>query len=161
MVALTIVRVVAVVCIGLTAGIYFGYRAGAFYAVQRLSASSFLQFQQVLHVHFAKFMPPLVLAALVAALTWLWMVRSGSAPVEFWLIAISALEIVAVAVMTRAVNVPLNNQLMTWKIESPPDNLREIWAPWDRVNTIRTLLAAAALILEALALSLSASIGRT
>jgi hypothetical protein len=34
-------------------------------------------------VHFARFMPPLVLTALLAALTWLWMVRSESAPGEF------------------------------------------------------------------------------
>jgi hypothetical protein len=89
------------------------------------------------------------------------MIRSQSAPGELWLIAISALGMSVVVAMTRAVNVPLNNQLMTWVIESPPDNLREIWAPWDRVNTIRTLVAGAALILEAVALSLSACFGRT
>jgi len=41
---LTIVQVVAVVCAGLLAGIYFSYRAGAYYALQELSASSFVQF---------------------------------------------------------------------------------------------------------------------
>jgi hypothetical protein len=43
---LTIVRVVAAVCAGLLAGIYFGYRAGAYYALQKLSASSFVQFSR-------------------------------------------------------------------------------------------------------------------
>src|SRR5437773_8521835 len=47
---LTIVRVVAVVCIGLLAGIFLGHRTGAYYALQKLSPSSFVQFQQVVHV---------------------------------------------------------------------------------------------------------------
>jgi uncharacterized membrane protein len=157
---LTIVRVVAVVCAGLQAGIYLGYRAGDYYALQKLSVSSFVQFQQGLHVHFVKFMPPVVLTALAAALAWLVMVRSQSKSPEFWLIAASTCGIVLIAAMTRAVNVPLNNKLMTWSPTAPPSNLRETWAPWDRVNTIRTFLSAGGLILEAAALSLAASTGR-
>ena len=157
---LTIVRVVAVVCAGLLAGIFFGHRAGAYYAEQELSASSFVQFQQVVHVHFVRFMPPLVLTALLAGLAWLLMLRSQWRSAEFWLIAVSTCGIALIVAMTRAVNVPLNNQLMTWSIATPPSNLREIWAPWDRVNTIRTFVAAGALLLEAVALSLRASIGR-
>jgi len=151
---LTIVRVVAVVCAGLLAGIFFGHRAGAHYAVQKLSPSSFVQFQQVVHIHFVRFMPPLVLTALLAGLAWLLMVRSQRTSAEFWLIAASTCGIALNAAMTRAVNVPLNNRLMTWNIDAPPSNLREIWAPWDRVNTIRTMVAASVLILEAVALSL-------
>jgi uncharacterized membrane protein len=157
---LTIVRVVAVVCAGLLAGIYFGYRTGDYYALQKLSPSNFVQFQRVVHVHFGRFMPPLALITLLAALAWLVMVRSQKRSAEFWLIAASTCGIVLIAVMTRAVNVPLNNQLMTWDIAAPPSNLREIWAPWDRVNTIRTFVAAVVLICEALALSVRSSIGR-
>ena len=50
---LTIVRVIAVVCAGLLAGIFFGYRTGAYYSLQKLSPSSFVQFQQGLHLHSA------------------------------------------------------------------------------------------------------------
>ena len=157
---LTILRVVAVVCAGLLAGIYFGYRTGDYYALQKLSASNFVQFQQVMHMHFARFMPPLVLTTLLAALAWLVMVRSQWTSAEFWLIAASTCGIVLIAAMTRAVNVPLNNQLMTWDIAAPPSNLREIWAPWDRVNTIRMFVAVVVLILETLALSIRSSVGQ-
>lgn len=64
----------------------------------------------------------------------------------------------AIAVMTRVVNVPLNNRLMTFSISAPPSDLREIWAPWDRVNTIRTILAIGVLICEAAAVSLRAAL---
>jgi uncharacterized membrane protein len=157
---LTIVRVVAVVCTGLLAGIFLGHRAGAYYALQKISASGFVQFQQVVHLHFVRFMPPLVLTALLTALAWLLMVRSQWTSAEFWLIAASTCGIAFIAAMTRAVNVPLNNWLMTWNIDAPPSNLREMWAPWDRVNTIRAYVATGVLIFEAVALSLTASIGR-
>jgi hypothetical protein len=105
-------------------------------------------------------MLPVVLSALLAGLVWLAMLRSHWKSAEFWLIAASMCGIALIAVITRAVNIPLNNQLMTWSIATPPSNLREIWAPWERAHTIRTFVAVGVLILEAMALSLRASIGR-
>jgi len=158
--ALMMVRIIAVVSVGMLAGIFFGHRAGPYYALKQMSTSSFVQFQQEVHRHFVRFMPPLVLTALLAALAWLVMVRSRWTSVEFWLIAASTGGIALCAGLTRAVNVPLNNKLMTWNVAAPPENVRAIWAPWERVNTIRTFVAAGALILEAVALSLTASVGR-
>ncbi len=160
MVLLTIVRVLAVASVGLLAGIFLGYRTGVQYAVPELSASSFVQLQQIIHMHYVRFMPALVLTALLSSVLWLVMVRSQWRTVEFWFVAVSALGILVIAAATRAVNVPLNDQLMTWSVESPPPNLREVWAPWDRVNTLRSVLATGALVLEAVALSLRAASGR-
>lgn len=158
--ALGIVRVVAVVCAGLLAGIYLHDRAAAF-ARAGLSASSFVQYQQMVHVNFVRMMPPLLLGAALGALVWLLLVRSQWRAAEFWLIAASLCGIVVVAAVTRLVNVPLNNQLMTWSAASPPANLRELWAPWERIDTIRTILAVAAFFLEVVALSLNASSKKT
>lgn len=152
---LTVVPVIAVVCTGLRAGIYLGHRAGAHYALQKISALSFVQFQQVVHIHFAKFMPPLVLTGLASTIIWLVLVRSVWATTTFWLVAVSLCGILAIAAMTRIVNIPLNNELMTWNIESPPGNFREIWVPWDRVNTIRTFVAVGVVILQGTTLSLT------
>ena len=151
---LTLVRVAAIVCAGLLAGIYLGHRTGAHYALPRLDRSSFVQFQQVVHTHYVKFMPPLVLAALLATVIWIWLIRAQWKSPGFWLLVLSACGIAFVAAITRAVNVPLNNQLMTWDVADPPPNLAAIWAPWDSVNTIRTFVSVAVLILETTALSL-------
>jgi hypothetical protein len=105
-------------------------------------------------------MPPLVLTAPLAGLAWLVILRSQWRSAEFWLIAASTCGITLIAMITRAVNLPLSNQLMTWSIATPPSNLREIWAPWERAHTIRTFVAVGVLILEAVALRLRASIGR-
>jgi len=154
---LPIVRVVAVVCTGLAAGIYLGDRAGASYARAELGASSVVQFQQIVHVHFARMMPSLVLGGLLASLVWLLMVRSQWRSPEFWLIAASVCGLALIVVLTRAVSVPLNYQLMTWSIAAPPENLRELWAPWERVNTIRTFVGIGVLVLEAVALGVRTS----
>jgi uncharacterized membrane protein len=127
MAVLRTARVVAVVCAGVQAGIFFGYRAGDYYALRNLSASTFVQFHQGLHVHFVKLMPPLMLTALLASLGWLVMLRSRWTSAEFWLLAASTCGIALIAVLTRAVNVPRNNQLMTWNIAAPPDDVRPFW----------------------------------
>jgi len=153
---LGIVRVIAVVCAGLLAGIYLNDRAAAA-ARAGLSASSFVQYQQMVHVNFVKMMPPLMLGAALGRLAWLWLMRSQWRVTEFWLIAASLCGIISIAAATRVVNVPLNNQLMTWSASSPPANLRELWAPWERVDAIRTIVAVGVFALEVLALNLRAS----
>ena len=99
-------------------------------------------------------MPPLITLALLAALVWLFIVKPQWRAVEFWLIAASCLGIVLMVVVTRAVNVPLNEQLMTWNAATPPVNLRELWAPWERADAFRTVVAISVFVFEAVALTL-------
>lgn len=62
-------------------------------------------------------------------------------PPRFIFTAIATLCVLAVIVMTRLVNVPVNEALMTWRITAPPQNLMELWAPWEKVHTIRTVVS--------------------
>lgn len=149
---LGIVRVIAILSSGLVAGILFGDRVGASYARPALSASSFVQLQQIIHVHFVRMMPVLLLTAIAAGLVWLILVRSRWNGAEFWLVALAAAAMACAAVLTRAINVPINNQLMTWSVAAPPENIREIWSHWEQVHTVRTILFLGAFALEAVAL---------
>jgi len=56
---LAIIRVVAILCSGLMAGLMFGGRMGAAFARQALSASSFVQQQQIIHIHYIRLLPVL------------------------------------------------------------------------------------------------------
>lgn len=151
---LEIVRIVCIVCTGMLAGIYFGDRMGYTYARAKLNASSFIECQQIIHVHFVKFMPFMSIAAVLGSLAWIYLVRAQWETAGFWLIAIATCGILVAAVLTRKVNVPLNDQLMTWSITDPPTNLRELWAPWETVHSIRTFLATGAFVLQVIALNL-------
>ena len=152
----SVVRLLAIVCIGLLAGIYLADRASA-PARTTLDASSFVQYQQTVHTTYVKMMPPLLIGAILSALVWIFLERSQWRDAEFWLVAVSLCAIVFVGAVSRAVNVPLNDQLMTWSTAAPPANLKEIWAPWERVDAIRTVAAIGAFILQALAMSLKVS----
>ena len=156
--ALPVVRIIAVVCTGLFAGILLGDRAGATYARPELGPSSFVQFQQIQHVHFARMMPPLVIAAILGGLVWLLLIRAYWNSAEFWLIGLATAALIVCLVLTLRVNAPLNKELMTWTIANPPANVIDLWRPWERVHTVRTVLSVAAFLFEATALSLSAMI---
>jgi hypothetical protein len=109
---LAVMRMVAVLGCGTTAGILFGDRMGASFARPALSPSSFLQFQRVQHIHFKRMMPVLILAAIAGALGWLFAAREWSG-LQFWFEALATGAMVIGAALTRAVNIPINNQLMT------------------------------------------------
>lgn len=149
--ALRPVKVIAVICIGLIAGVYLDYSASA-PARGALSASSFVQYQQTVHVRYVWMMPALILTGVVATLAWLLMEKSQrTTTAEFWLVAASLGGLLIIAGVTRTVNAPLNEQLTTWSAAAPPANVREIWAAWERANTIRAIVAVGVLILVSVA----------
>ena len=153
---LAMVRMVAIFSSGVFAGILFGDRMGATFARPSLSPSSFLQFQRIQHVHFARMMPPLTLAAIAGALGWLIMVRAQRNSSQFSLVAVATGAMVLAAVLTFRVNIPINNQLMTWSVTAPQENMREIWNRWEKIHTIRTILWLSAFALEVIALGVLA-----
>lgn len=145
-------RVVAVVCTGLYAGIIFGDRMGASYARPALSVADFIRFQQIQHVHFKPLLLPLVVGALLGGLVWIWSLRCRWRTAEFWLVATGTAAMVVAAALTRIVNFPINDALMTWIATAPPPNVRDLWAPWEKVHTVRAMLSVLAFILHVLAL---------
>ena len=153
---ITVIRFVALLSTGLLAGIFLGYRMGASIALPTLPASSFVKFQQVVHVYYVRMMPVLQALAVLSVLTWLFSLRSSARSPGFVLIALAAAGCICVFAFTVAVNVPINKQLMTWSASAPPENLTEIWKPWEQVNTVRTILAVGVFSLEVLALTLVA-----
>ena len=141
----------AVLVTGLLAGIFLGDRMGASFARPALPPSGFVKFQQIQHVHFVKMMPILMGLAILSDITWLVVIRSRVRTVGFVFLALATLAYVSILVLTRAINVPINNQLMTWHASSPPPDVMEIWARWERVHTVRTYLAVFGFAFELLA----------
>ena len=153
MTVLAVVRVVAVFSTGLLAGIFLGDRMGASFARPALSPSSFVKFQQIQHVHFVKMMPILMGIAILSSVAWLVLIWPGIGSAAFILLALGTLAYISVLVVTRTINVPINNQLMTWNAASPPPDVTEVWARWERVHTVRTCVAVVGFAFELLAFS--------
>jgi uncharacterized membrane protein len=150
----TVAQVSAVVCAGLVAGALMGDRVAASQARAPLEAASFVAFMQTWHIHFVRFVGPLMLIGLVAGSAWLVLAWPHGNGVERALIAASIAGLVVVAGITARVNVPINGQLMAWDAAAPPADLAARWAPWERAHTARALVAAAVLVLDAVALGL-------
>jgi uncharacterized membrane protein len=158
MTALAIVRVIAVITTGLAAGIFLGHRMGVSFARLVLSPSSFVQLQQVIHRYFVRMMPPLMLGAVGTSIAWVVLSVGRPPSLAFWLVAAAALAMVVAAVLTRVVNVPINARLMTWRVDAPPADLVTLWAPWERIHSVRTVLAVAAFVAEVIGMAISANV---
>lgn len=156
---LPIIRAISVVCAGLFAGILLGDRLGATYARARIDAGAFVQFQRIQHVHFVRFMPALTIVSILAVVIWAFLMRAQWRMPDFWMVAASVLAFAICAALTRVVSVPLNNLMMTWNAASPPANIHQLWAPWERVHTMRVLLSSAGFVLQTIAMSIAASRG--
>jgi uncharacterized membrane protein len=66
---------------------------------------------------------------------------------DFYLLIVASVCIVAVALITAWGNIPINNQIRTWSINSPPPDWAELAQKWWRFQTLRTLSAIAGLSL--------------
>jgi uncharacterized membrane protein len=148
------VHIVAVLCTGLYAGIILGDRLGASHARVALSSHDFVVFQQIQHVHFKPVLMPLTLLGLLSCLLWVGVALRSPLGLPFWLAAAGALVFACAFAVTRIVNFPINDALMTWDAASPPVNLREQWVPWEKAHTERAILATAAFALLAVSLAL-------
>jgi uncharacterized membrane protein len=114
-----------------------------------------VQLQQIQHVHFVRMMPVLQIAALLSTLTWLFLLRSSVRSSQFAVIALAAICLLVVFGLTMAINVPINNTLMTWNASAPPDNAMEIWKRWEQVNTVRAIISPIGFALQVLGLILA------
>lgn len=153
MAVLAIVRIINVLSVGLIAGMFLDFFSTT-PARAALNPSSFVRYQQVTHEIIGRIAQTLIVVAALSGIVWLIMIWSQWQSAQFWLVALATIGIIAVAVLTAVVNVPINDQLMTWSVDSPPANLREIWATWDRGNRIRTVIAEIAFVCAVVALNL-------
>src|SRR5260370_11840599 len=151
---ISVIRFLAVISTGLLAGIFLGDRVGLGFARPALPTSSFVQLQQIQHVHFVRFMPVLQIAAVLGALIWLFLLRSNVGTAQFLLLVLAVAGLLTVFALTMAINVPINNTLITWTPSPPPPTPIDILKRWEQVNTMRSIIAPIAFVLEVLRLVL-------
>ena len=60
---------------------------------------------------------------------------------DFYLLIAASVCIIAVALITAWGNIPINNQIRTWSINSPPPDWAELAQKWWWFQTLRTLSA--------------------
>jgi uncharacterized membrane protein len=146
-------RVIAVLCSGLMAGLLFGDWLGPSFARSAMSESSFIQFQQIVHLNYLRTLPALSTLALAAPVLWLIMLRDQRDSGEFKLLLGATAAIAVGFTITFVFNVPVNDQLETWNAAAPPANAREVWNRWENAHIVRTIFWMAGFFLETMAIA--------
>jgi uncharacterized membrane protein len=154
---LSFTRVFAVLSSGLMAGLLFGDWLGPAFARSAMSVSSFVEFQQIVHINYLMTLPALSTIALATPILWLVMLRTRRDTAEFRILLGATVAIAIGYAITLVFNVPVNNQLETWNAAAPPANAREIWNDWEKAHVIRTVFWGVGFLLEIVALVNSAS----
>jgi uncharacterized membrane protein len=90
-------------------------------------------------------LPTVVVLGLLFTIAATFLARSERS--NFYLLIAATICIAAVALITRFGNIPINNQILKWTIDSPPSNWAELAQTWWRLQTLRTVLAIGALAL--------------
>ncbi len=73
----------------------------------------------------------------------------------FYLNLIALILAVLISISTLIINVPINNQVLSWNINSIPPNWMDLQAKWEMGHLFRTICAILAFIIQITALTLS------
>jgi uncharacterized membrane protein len=138
-------RAVAIVAIGLLAGIFVAVVA-MLPARMTLEGAAHIRFLQVTHIYYQRMMPPMVLSAIIFGLGWCFLLLRRRMKRELIFAAAAVLLTIACAAITFTINVPLNDTLMTWDPANPPSNYLVMWQQWENSTIGRTALSVLALI---------------
>ena len=137
------IRFFNVVMVALVAGTIFGIWLG--YNPKDLSAPTFVEQQQNAIIALNTLMPILGLITIVLTLTSAFLHKKEKG--VFITLLIATLFLMISGLTTRFGNQPINSVVMTWDMNSPPDNWMEFREHWWAYHKIRTATALIALFL--------------
>ncbi len=132
-----IIRFCNIVMVALVTGTIFGIWIG--YNPKDLSAPTFIEQQQNVILALNTLMPILGLITILLTLTSAFLQRKDKVALSVLLVA-SAFLIVS-GLTTRFGNQPINSIVMTWDMNTPPNNWMELRNQWWIFHELRTLSA--------------------
>ena len=141
----TSLQILATCLMGLMAGFFFAFSVDVAPAMRELDAPGYILTQQAINravrnIPFALVYFGAAVTPLVAALA-LWLAGRRSEG-KAWL-AIAAAYLLGVFVLTREINIPINNALALWDPQSPPAAWQQARDDWNLANLVRCLAACA------------------
>ncbi len=138
-----LIRFFNVVMVSLVAGSIFGIWLG--YNPKDLSAPTFIEQQQSAITDLNTLMP--ILGLITILLTFASAILHKKEKRVFAILLMAALCLIISGLTTRFGNQPINSIVMTWDMNTPPDNWMELRDQWWTYHKIRTFSALIALCL--------------
>ena len=132
-----IIRFCNIVMVALVTGIIFGIWIG--YNPKDLSASTFIEQQQNAILALNTLMPILGLITILLTLTSAFLQRKDK--IAFSALVVASVFLIVSGLTTKFGNQPINSIVMTWDMNTPPNNWTELRNQWWIFHELRTLFA--------------------
>jgi uncharacterized membrane protein len=144
-------------CAGLLAGIEFIVCFGVRTPLTALDIQPQIQIRQALIRRLRVLVPPVFLLTAISGATVT--VRDGTAP-GFVFRCAAVLAVFTWTLATFIGTVPINEAVLTWRSDVPPENWKAVIKRWERLDMVRTwaALTAFAFFLTAVALRLAGNL---
>ncbi|NCQ11300.1 MAG: DUF1772 domain-containing protein [Bacteroidetes bacterium] len=132
-----IIRFCNIVMVALVTGTIFGIWIG--YNPKDLSAPTFIEQQQNAILALNTLMPILGLITILLTLTSAFLQRKDK--IAFSALVVASVFLIVSGLTTKFGNQPINSIVMTWDMNTPPNNWAELRNQWWIFHELRTLSA--------------------
>lgn len=139
----SIIRVLNIILAALLAGVSFGIWIG--FNPMNLPAATYIEQQQSMVGALRVLMASLVFTATIITVTSAYLQRNNKFVVIALLVA--AVFFIACILITGLGNKPIDDLMMTWTPDSPPNNWAELRDKWWMLHQLRTIAELAALFI--------------
>ena len=128
---------ITVILLMLVTGVFWGTWFTLTRSLKGFSAGEFIHIGKTIIANVAVPMRIIMPAALLFLLWSMWSSYKTNKTV-FWLFTISFVLMVVTLIITVAIEVPIDNQIKNWTVETVPANWTSLRQTWDEFHTIRT-----------------------
>lgn len=132
-----IIQFCNIVMVALVTGTIFGIWIG--YNPKDLSAPTFIEQQQNAILALNTLMPILGLITILLTLTSAFLQRKDK--ITFSVLVVASVFLIVSGLTTKFGNQPINSIVMTWDMNTPPNNWTELRNQWWIFHELRTLSA--------------------
>jgi hypothetical protein len=140
--ALKSFRFLSLMLYALVLGVFWGTWLSQSRTMDALSAATFLENGRQYIANLAMPMRFLMPASLAATFAAAWFARRKG-PAALWPALAAGILMAAALAVTLIVNVPIDNQIKTWTLESMPADWGRIRDHWEAFHALRTGMALA------------------
>ncbi|HVD80518.1 MAG TPA: anthrone oxygenase family protein, partial [Propionibacteriaceae bacterium] len=139
--AVKLAQFVSIMLYVLVAGVMWGTWLSLARTMTSYDAATFLADGQHMIENLGTIMAVLMISAVVIGLVVVLLLFRSRSPIAAWLAVAALLLMIAVLVITVAVEVPIDNMIATWTDATLPQDWQDIRARWAAFHTLRTFVS--------------------
>lgn len=139
----SVIIFINIIFVALVTGTMFGIWIG--YNPKTLSESTYIEQQQNMISHLNVLMPMLGMIGIIFTALHAFLQKSNK--INFYSLLFAVLLLIASGLITRFGNQSINEIVMTWSLDSSPENWEDLRNKWWSLHIIRTITAITALFI--------------